>query len=75
MQDSLYKESVLPKKILNRIAIEAAHTDFWFKYVGLNGQVIGMNGFGESAPAEDLYAHFGITVDSLTDKMRNMIES
>ena len=75
MQDSLYKESVLPKKILNRIAIEAAHKDFWYKYVGLNGRVIGMDGFGESAPAGDLYTHFGITADSLVDEMRDLIES
>ena len=75
MQDSLYKESVLPKKTLNRIAIEAAHKDFWYKYVGLNGRVIGMDGFGESAPAGDLYTHFGITADSLVDEMRDLIES
>ena len=50
MQDSLYKESVLPNKILNRIAIEAAHKDFWYKYVGLSGRVIGMNGFVNQPP-------------------------
>ena len=75
LQDLSYKESVLPKKILNRIAIEAAHKDFWYKYVGLNGRVIGMDGFGESAPAEDLYTHFGITADSLVEEMRELIES
>ena len=59
-QSAAYQESVLPLN-LSAVAIEAAHTDFWRKYVGRTGAVIGMSSFGESAPAKDLYAHFGIT--------------
>ena len=59
-QSAAYQESVLPLN-LSAVAIEAAHTDFWRKYVGRTGAVIGMSSFGESAPAKDLYAHFRIT--------------
>ena len=59
-QDKSYRASVLPKGV-NKVAVEAAITDYWYKYVGLDGAVIGMNSFGESAPAEALYEHFGIT--------------
>ncbi len=64
-QDAAYRESVLPKACRRRIAIEAATRDFWRKYVGLDGAVIGMDGYGASAPAEQLYPHFGITVDAV----------
>lgn len=64
-QDALYKESVLPSDVLARVAIEALHQDFWFKYVGLDGRIVGMNSFGESAPAAALYEHFDITVGAV----------
>ena len=64
-QDAAYRESVLPKACRKRVAIEAATCDFWRKYVGLDGAVIGMDGYGASAPAEQLYPHFGITVDAV----------
>jgi transketolase len=64
-QSKEYKDSVLPNNIRNRVAIEAASKDLWFKYVGLDGAVIGMESFGESAPAELLYEHFGITKENL----------
>ncbi|MEM8593225.1 MAG: transketolase [Pseudomonadota bacterium] len=64
-QSADYKETVLPSQVTKRIAIEAGHVDFWYKYVGLNGDVIGMRSFGASAPIKDLYAHFGITVDAI----------
>ena len=64
-QDAAYREAVLPKACRTRIAIEAATRDFWIKYVGLDGAVIGMDGYGASAPAEQLYPHFGITVDAV----------
>jgi len=64
-QDAAYRESVLPKACRKRIAIEAATRDFWRKYVGLDGAVIGMDGYGASAPADQLYPHFGITVDAV----------
>ena len=63
-QPQAYQDSVLPLN-LPAVAVEAAHPDFWRKYVGRTGKVIGMPTFGESAPAKDLYAHFGITVDAI----------
>ena len=64
-QDAEYKMSVLPLEVSARIAIEAAAADFWYKYVGLDGRVIGMTTFGESAPAEDLFPYFGFTVENI----------
>jgi transketolase len=64
-QDAQYKESVLPSSVTKRVAIEAAHTDFWYKYVGFNGSVVGMTTFGESAPGAVLLEHFGFTVDNV----------
>ncbi len=64
-QTAAYRESVLPSAVRARIAIEAGHTDFWFKYVGLDGRVIGMSSFGESAPADKLFAQFGFTADNI----------
>ena len=64
-EDASYRESVLPSSVLARVAIEAAHSDYWYKYVGLDGRVVGMNSFGESAPAGDLMRHFGFTVENV----------
>jgi len=64
-QDDAYKESVLPKAVTARVAVEAAIMDGWWKYVGTNGAVIGMTSFGESAPAPELFEHFGFTVDNV----------
>lgn len=66
-QDKAYRDSVLPPSIAKRVAVEALHKDSWYKYVGLNGAVIGMETFGESAPAGDLFAHFNITVDAVVE--------
>lgn len=63
-QDPAYREEVLPSSCRKRIAIEAGVTDFWRKYVGLDGAVIGIDSFGASAPIDALYKHFGITVDA-----------
>ncbi len=63
-QDQAYRESVLPAACRKRVAIEAGVTDFWRKYVGLDGAVIGIDSFGASAPIDALYKHFGITVDA-----------
>ncbi len=63
-QDKAYRESVLPAACRKRVAIEAGVTDFWRKYVGLDGAVIGIDSFGASAPIDALYKHFGITVDA-----------
>jgi transketolase len=62
-QDADYRESVLPNAVRKRVAIEAGVSDFWRKYVGLDGAVIGIDGFGASAPAEALFPHFGFTVE------------
>ncbi|UYZ84438.1 transketolase [Entomomonas sp. E2T0] len=64
-QEMAYKEAVLPSDVTARVAIEAAHVDFWYKYVGLNGRVIGMTTFGESAPAPTLFKEFGFTVENV----------
>ncbi|MAB98804.1 transketolase [Pseudomonas sp. J237] len=74
-QDAGYKQSVLPVQVGARIAIEAAHADFWYKYVGLEGQVIGMTTFGESAPAPALFEHFGFTVDNILETAAEMLEA
>ncbi|MGK0273034.1 MAG: transketolase [Cocleimonas sp.] len=64
-QSDEYKESVLPTAVTARVAVEAAIMDGWWKYVGLQGKVIGMSTFGESAPAPELFEYFGITVDNV----------
>jgi transketolase len=71
-QDAEYRESVLPSSCSRRVAVEAGTRDFWYKYVGLNGAVIGMDGFGASAPAEHLYAHFGITSAAVADAVKKL---
>ncbi len=64
-QSSSYKEQVLPSAVTKRVAVEALAPDTWYKYVGLNGAVVAMNTFGESAPGGALFEHFGITVDAV----------
>ena len=64
-QDAAYKEAVLPILVTKRVALEAGISDYWYKYVGLQGAVIGMTSFGESAPADQLFEHFGFTVENV----------
>jgi len=71
-QSAAYQEQVFPLS-LPAVAVEAAQPDFWRKYVGRSGIVVGMNGFGESAPARDLYAHFGITADRVAHAVRSLV--
>ena len=71
-QDAAYRESVLPRGI-PRVAVEAGVTDFWRKYVGLEGAVVGIDTFGESAPAGDLFKHFGLTADNLANAVRSVL--
>ncbi len=71
-QSQAYQDSVLPLS-LPAVAVEAAHPDFWRKYVGRTGRVVGIATFGESAPAKDLYAYFGITVDRLIKEVRDVV--
>ncbi len=72
-QDAAYKESVLPSSVTARAAIEAGTTALWYKYVGLNGAVIGMDCFGESAPAKELFEHFGITANKLAEAAKELL--
>lgn len=67
-QSPEYKESVLPASVSRRVAVEAGIADYWYKYVGLNGAVVGMTTFGESAPANELFEHFGFTVENIVSK-------
>ncbi|MET0088530.1 MAG: transketolase [Candidatus Thiodiazotropha sp.] len=64
-QDAAYREAVLPSSVTARVAVEAAVTDGWYKYVGLNGKVVGINRFGESAPAGQLFKEFGFTAENV----------
>ncbi|ARJ42497.1 transketolase [Pantoea alhagi] len=72
-QDEAYRESVLPKAVSARVAIEAGIADYWYKYTGLNGAVIGMTTFGESAPAEKLFELFGFTVENVVAKAKAIL--
>jgi len=72
-QDAAYRESVLPKAVSARVAIEAGIADYWFKYVGLNGAIVGMTSFGESAPADLLFKEFGFTVDNVVAKAKELL--
>ena len=74
-QDAAYRESVLPSHVLARVAVEASHKDWWFKYVGLDGRVVGMSSFGESAPGSDLMREFGFTVDAVLEAVEDVILS
>ncbi|WP_373099394.1 MULTISPECIES: transketolase [Pasteurellaceae] len=72
-QDAAYREQVLPTAVTKRLAIEAGISDFWYKYVGLDGRIVGMHGFGESAPADQLFELFGFTVDNIVAKAKEML--
>ncbi|RUO24318.1 transketolase [Aliidiomarina minuta] len=71
-QSEAYQQQVLPKSVRRRVAIEAGIADYWQKYVGLDGAVIGMTTFGESAPADELFKYFGFTVEAVVEKARNL---
>ncbi|MDF9903846.1 UNVERIFIED_ORG: transketolase [Pseudomonas reinekei] len=73
-QDAGYKQSVLPLQVSARIAIEAAHADYWYKYVGLEGRVIGMTTYGESAPASALFEEFGFTLENILGQAEELLE-
>lgn len=68
-----YRDSVLPNHIRARVAVEAGIKDYWYKFVGLDGKIIGMTSFGESAPAKDLYKHFGITTEAVVGAVKSLI--
>jgi transketolase len=71
-QDAAYKESVLPANVTARVAVEAAVSDAWYKYVGLSGKVIGINRFGESAPAGELFKTFGFTAEKVAEAIKEV---
>ena len=71
-QDADYRESVLPRAVTKRVAVEAAHVDFWHKYVGFDGAVVGMSTFGESAPGAALLKYFGITAQAVVEAVKGL---
>ena len=73
-QNNDYKEEVLPPKITNRISIEAGSTSFWYKYVGLHGNTIGIDSFGESAPGSELLKYFGFTEQNIIERVKLMLK-
>ncbi|MGR5220367.1 transketolase [Vibrio parahaemolyticus] len=72
-QDEAYRESVLPSDVTARIAVEAGIADFWYKYVGFGGKIIGMTTFGESAPAGELFKMFGFTTDNVVNTAKELL--
>jgi transketolase len=70
-QDPSYKAAVLPEG-LPRVAVEAGVSDYWYKYVGLNGAVVGIDTYGESAPANVLFKHFGLTAQAVVDSVKKI---
>jgi transketolase len=73
-QDSVYKESVLPAALTRRVAVEAGARDGWWKYVGLNGEVVGIDHFGASAPAKELFQQFGFTPDKVVEALGKVLD-
>ncbi len=73
-QSDEYKESVLPNSVRKRVAVEAAHVDFWHKYVGLDGKVVGMNSFGDSAPADELFKLYNITTSAVIEAATSLLK-
>ncbi len=72
-QDDAYRESVLPAAVTARVAVEAAVTQGWYKYVGLDGKVVGIDRFGESAPSGELFKEFGFTVDNVVKAVESVL--
>ncbi|WP_444938012.1 transketolase [Microbulbifer sp. JMSA002] len=72
-QDESYRESVLPSAVRARVAVEASHQDYWYKFVGFDGAIIGMSSFGESAPGGELMHHFGFTVENVVETVEKVL--
>ncbi len=72
-QDERYRSSVLPRRVTARVAVEAGVTENWWRYVGENGRVVGLDRFGESAPASELFEHFGFTADNVAATVRDAL--
>ncbi|MGC0788144.1 transketolase [Pantoea agglomerans] len=73
-QDAAYRESVMPSGVKARVAVEAGIADYWFKYVGLDGAIVGMTTFGESAPASQLFPEFGFTVENIVSHAEALLK-
>jgi transketolase len=72
-QGAAYKESVLPNAVKARVAVEAGVTNLWPKYVGMQGKAVGVDTFGESAPAEDVYKAFGVTAENVVKAVEEQL--
>jgi transketolase len=72
-QDAAYKDAVLPDAVKARVAVEAGVSNLWPKYVGMHGKVIGVDTFGESAPAGDVYKAFGVTAEAVAEAVESLI--
>ncbi|MDU0993129.1 MAG: transketolase [Morganella morganii] len=73
-QDAAYRESVLPPAVTARVAVEAGIADYWFKYTGMQGAIVGMHSFGESAPAGQLFSEFGFTVENVVSQAKALLK-
>lgn len=73
-QDAEYRESVLPLSVTSRVAVETSHADYWAKYVGIDGRIVGMTTFGESAPGGVLLAHFGFTAENVVTVAEELLD-
>jgi transketolase len=73
-QDAAYRESVLPRAVTRRLAVEAGATQCWWQYVGTNGRIIGIDTFGASGKAADVFPHFGFTADNISQQIRELLE-
>lgn len=73
-QDAAYRQSVLPLEVTARVAVEAAHADYWYKYVGFDGRTVAMTTFGESAPGEVLMDYFGFTVENIVNTAKELLD-
>jgi transketolase len=72
-QDNAYKMSVLPPSVTRRVAVEAGATDFWWRYVGLQGEVVGIDHFGASAPAKELFKAYGFTPERVAEAIAKVL--
>jgi len=74
-QDEGYREAVLPRAVTRRLAVEAAATQSWWRYVGTGGRVLGIDGFGASGKGADVFTHFGFTTDNIAQQLRALLEA
>ena len=72
-QEEDYRRSVLPDAVRARVAVEAGHVDYWSKWTGLDGEVVGLSTFGESGPGATVMEHFGITVEAVVDAVERLL--